>query len=233
MDHQVEDDIDIGRAARPSGLAHGGDAAGIGETLGQLADGRREALDMPDLEDDAGTLGARDKIVGGGAVDRDRLFDEDVHAGIEEIAGNRVVEAGRNCDRHGIDLADQRAVVGEGLGAGLGGIALGTGTVGIGDGDQNGTGMPGIVAHMVPPESAGPDDANPDAFTARHAALATPAPMRAPTTLGRHVRRAQPAAPLKNCNALKYGATGPQSGKNAGKIPARAGFGARHHPIAN
>ena len=99
--------------AAPPGLAHGGDAAGIGEAPGQFADGRREALDVPDLENDACPLGALDKVFRRDAVDSERLLHEDMHAGIEEVAGNGVVKvAGRRSIR--IDLADQGAMVGEG-----------------------------------------------------------------------------------------------------------------------
>ena len=50
VDHQVEDDVDIGGAARPRRPAHAFDQARRADPLAERAEGRREALDMADLE---------------------------------------------------------------------------------------------------------------------------------------------------------------------------------------
>src|SRR6185295_14800415 len=49
VDHQVQHDVDIGRASAPWRTAQGSDAAGGDEARAELLDRGREALDVADL----------------------------------------------------------------------------------------------------------------------------------------------------------------------------------------
>jgi hypothetical protein len=80
-------------------------------SLRKRAKGRREALDVADLENDAGPLGMRHEIGGGGAICRQRLLDQDMDPGVDQIARDLVMERRRHGDRGGIDHADQPAVI--------------------------------------------------------------------------------------------------------------------------
>ena len=155
-----------------------------------------------------------------------------MHAGIEEIDGDSVVMDRRNRDRDGIDHADQCVMVGKDLGPGVGGGRLGASPIGIDDTNQPSVRTAGIMAGMMASENAQADDANPDALPTSHTLHPNPSAGAPSTILGRHVRRGQPGAPLKNCNTLKYGATAPKSRKTAAKSNPCGLPSAQFHPIA-
>ena len=80
-----------------------------------------EALEVPDLQDALHARGERDQLARLGRGLGDRLLDQHVRAGLEEVAGDREMRRRRRDDADRIDLAEQLAVVGERARAELGG----------------------------------------------------------------------------------------------------------------
>jgi hypothetical protein len=126
---------------------------------------------MTDLDNDALVAGALDKRGRRRAVHCDRLLNEDMDAGVDEIARDRMVERRRHRDGDGVDPADQVAMIGKGGGPRLRNEGRTACYVGIGERDQICGGMAGVVARMVAPEGAKTHDSHVHALTAGHAAL--------------------------------------------------------------
>ena len=89
VDHQVEDDVDIDRPPRPRRPPHALDQLRRDDPLAERTEGRRVALDMPDLEPRPLPRRARHEIGRRRNVGRDRLLDEDVDAGLDQFRRRR------------------------------------------------------------------------------------------------------------------------------------------------
>ncbi len=72
-----------------------------------------EALEVPDLQDALHACGERDQLARLGRGLGDRLLDQHVGAGLEEVAGDGEVRRRGRDDAHRIDLAEQLAVIGQ------------------------------------------------------------------------------------------------------------------------
>ena len=77
----------------------------------ERADGRVEALEMPDLQHAAAAHRQLEQRLA--LLDRrgERLLDQDVDAGLEQVARHRVVTRGRHRDAGAVDPAGERAVI--------------------------------------------------------------------------------------------------------------------------
>ncbi len=162
VDHHVEDHVDVGGAARPWRAANGRDAARVGHARAHLPDHRREALDVAHLENDPGIFGGANQSLRGRTIGRDRLLDEHVDTGLDEVADDGGVAAGRHGDRDRIDRADECAMVGVGRTVEVRGRLAGAGGVHIGDADKPRTRVRGEMAGVVAPEDAEADNAHAD-----------------------------------------------------------------------
>jgi hypothetical protein len=104
VDHQVGDHVDVGGALGEAAHALGLDVARGVDALGQGHDAGVEALQMADLQDDAGGVGQADDLGAFGRVDGDGLLQQHVHAALEERRGDLQMGRGRHDDADGIDL---------------------------------------------------------------------------------------------------------------------------------
>ena len=84
VDHQVEDDVDIGAALAERRQAVALDEARPGDDAGQGADRRVEALEVPDLQDAPARVRRIDQRLPLRDRDGHRLFDQDVDALVEQ-----------------------------------------------------------------------------------------------------------------------------------------------------
>ena len=114
----------------------------------QVADLQHEPLARGELDQLARLVGSR----------RDRLLDQHVGAGGEEVAGDRVVERGRRRDADGVGAADELAMVRERSDAELGLEAFARRGRGIGDADEVAVVEGGVFLGMESAEVAGADD---------------------------------------------------------------------------
>ena len=113
VDHEIEHHVHV-RAA----LAVGREAVALDEARRvQIRLGGQdrcvEALEMPDLQDAPGMGGKRDQLARLGGRLGDRLLDQHVRAGGEEVACDREVRRRRRDDAHRIDRTEQARVRGE------------------------------------------------------------------------------------------------------------------------
>ncbi len=114
MDHQVEHDADVGAARlerrEPVRLdeARGRQLAGHGQDHGI------EPLQVAHLQHQPVAGGKRDELACLVRRGGDRLLDQHVSAGCEEVAGDRVVQRSRRRDADGVDAADELAVIRKG-----------------------------------------------------------------------------------------------------------------------
>jgi len=157
VDHQVEHHADVRGAEGEGAAAHGFDVLRIGQVGKNGVDCRVEALDVPDLQDDAAVLGGADQLIGlhrGGA---ERFFHEQVHAPAEQFQGHGMMEAGRRGDDGGVDLTHQRPMVGQGLRAAFGGELAAARLDRVHDGSQLDVGHSGQLLGVKPAQSSSPD----------------------------------------------------------------------------
>jgi len=104
VNHQIEDDADVGAAVRIGREPVGLDESRIRQAFFQRAQDRIEALDVADLEDEATRRGQFRQLAGMRGVIRDRFFHEQMFAAREQLPRNFEMRAGRRGDRRGIDL---------------------------------------------------------------------------------------------------------------------------------
>src|SRR6188472_263907 len=152
VNHEIEDHVDLDTAVLPRRDAVALEIERLGDHLGKRAVGAREALDVPDLEHDLALLGeARERIRASHAFG-DRLLDEHVDAGLDQVAGNRVMERGRHGDTRCIDLPENAAIVEGRLCAELGSDRARPLFIGVDHGNQLGALVAGIVLGVKAPE---------------------------------------------------------------------------------
>ena len=111
MDHQVEDDVDVGAARLERGEPVRLDEQGLAQHVGQRQDRGVEALEMADLKHDAARVRERDQRVRLLERRRDRFFEQDMQAGIEKLARDREMRPRRHHDARGLDPARELADV--------------------------------------------------------------------------------------------------------------------------
>ena len=85
VDHEVQDDADIGRAEGEAGGPHGVDEPGRAEVRQHGREGRVEAFDVADLEDAVMAAGRLDQLVGLGQRGGQGLFDQEVGARLQKL----------------------------------------------------------------------------------------------------------------------------------------------------
>jgi hypothetical protein len=130
-------------------------------------DGGVEALEVAGLEDAVTTVRAGDEIVGLGEGGGERLFDEQIEAGVEELRGHGVVKDRGHGDRGGVEMkvgGEQGLGSGEDRNSVLGGVVLGAGGIGI-DGGNQGDRLTGLFqlaidAEVILAEGAAARDGN-------------------------------------------------------------------------
>ena len=111
MNHQVEHDIDIGRARIERRQPVRLDKCRRLQLISQVQQRRIETFEMTDLDNQI--IGQRqfDQIIGFINGDRDRFLDQHVAAMFEEVARDLMVQRGRCSDTNRVDLAQQLVVV--------------------------------------------------------------------------------------------------------------------------
>ncbi len=77
-------------------------------------EGRVEPLDVAYLEYNAAPPRSGHQLIGFRPTGAERLFDQQVDARFEELAGDPVVQAGRGGDYRGVDVSQEVRVVLEG-----------------------------------------------------------------------------------------------------------------------
>ena len=158
VDHEIEHDVYVETARAEEIHAVDLEEEGQGEALFEGQDGGVKSLEVAYLKDAAGAGSGVDQAIGGGKVGGDGLFDEDVDAGVEEVAADIDVGGGGSGDDGGIDPAGEIAGVGECDGLVAGGGFGGAGGIGIDDGGELRAG--GFVDHaaVVLAEGSGADN---------------------------------------------------------------------------
>jgi hypothetical protein len=102
--HEIEDDVDIEGTRRENAEPMRLKEHGHVDVGAHGKDGRVEALQVADLKDALVTRGQSDERVGFGQRGGDRLFDQDIDAGLEQCAGDRGVGAGGHAYGGGMKL---------------------------------------------------------------------------------------------------------------------------------
>jgi hypothetical protein len=176
--HEVEDDVDVERArsedAEPVRLEkHGHVDVGMDGEHGGV-----EALQVAYLEDALMTRRELNQRVRFGERRGDRLFDENIDAGLEQCTGDGCVGAGGDADGGGVELdfaegtrGDTGVDVGEDVAVGKGGVQrLGAGGIafddsGEADGSVGARAQFANDAEMIAAEGACPDDGESDGLS--------------------------------------------------------------------
>ena len=110
VDQQVEGAAGLPNAPRRGGAAaaeHGGAEraeAAVEEGVAERDVFGPEADHLRGHENAAALLGLGDDAVGGGAVERHRLLDEDVLAGAQGVDGDALVQSGGKADIDCVDI---------------------------------------------------------------------------------------------------------------------------------
>ncbi|MEO8668084.1 MAG: hypothetical protein ABI399_06165 [Bauldia sp.] len=136
MDHEVEHDVDIDRAAAPRGAAHALHQSWGGHPLAKRRERGRETLDMPNLQHGSRLRCPCDKIGRVARIGSNRFLDENVNASVDEVAGDSMMQTCWHHDGDRVHFADQGAVVAEALDAVCVRCGKRPRTVGVGDGNQ-------------------------------------------------------------------------------------------------
>ena len=113
MDHQVEHDSHIHRAAGVRSGAEDLDVAWLGNVRLGGDEGRVEPLDVSHLQNERMPFRESHQLFGIGDAGRNRLLDKNMDTASEQLRGNGVVKSCRRGDDGGIDLPQQRAKVRE------------------------------------------------------------------------------------------------------------------------
>ncbi len=117
VDHQIQQHAHIGGARLERGQPGALDEARLVQQGLQRQRHRVEALQVPDRQHQAAALGLLDHLVGLLQRDGDGFFHQHVGPGAQKVQRHGVVRLRRHHHAHGIDLAQQLAVVGHGAAA--------------------------------------------------------------------------------------------------------------------
>ena len=113
MDHQVEHDIDVEAALGKRAQSVNFDESGLPNQRPHPFHRRIEALRVTDRQDDPAAPGQLEQPIGIRRRRRHRLFDQHVHAALEERLGDLEMRLRRRRNRHRIDRIENLAPVGE------------------------------------------------------------------------------------------------------------------------
>jgi len=158
VNHEIENDADIGAASAPGPQSP---AIDLSRTLGEIEKTgvrKYKALLMTDREDAPDAIGKSDQFVGLIKVRRNRFFDEDVGACVQERADDLGMGRGGRAHADQIDFAQQvppigyRAYTLHDLK-----VAPDIGTD-VGDGNELNVGRRRVLRSVIPTECAGADD---------------------------------------------------------------------------
>ncbi len=116
MNHQVEDYVDICATWLEGCYAHRFDEERFVQDIVQSHQYRIETLQMSDLEYGSVLFGQCDQFVGFFDCDGDRLLDQNMHSGGQEVLCNAVMELGGNYHAYGVNQPNKFAMVAVGLG---------------------------------------------------------------------------------------------------------------------
>ena len=164
MDHQVENDPDVGRAKGVGREPFGVHKLGTDRQFLERLQGRVESLDVADLQDRPRCSGLGDELLGLGQRAGHRLLDQGGDAPFEEGPGDFPVQAGGYGDRDGVDKFQEWPVVSQCDRAAFRGDGLGLLDSGVGDRHQLDSGHRGQDPGMVLAQMAYPHDADSQAL---------------------------------------------------------------------
>jgi hypothetical protein len=111
VNHQIKHDVDIQRARGELTDAMDLEIDGLANVRPQRNECRIETLEMAHLKNGIAFAGSTNHLIRFFERPRDRLFDENVNAGLEQSARDFTVHLGRHCEAGGIYLADQHAPI--------------------------------------------------------------------------------------------------------------------------
>ena len=168
MDHEVHDHGVLlhprDEGPQPPRL----DEDGRADELLELVHGAVEALDVADVQDGPAAIGDGEQLARFLQRGRHGLLDQHADAGFQQVARHVEVLLGRHRHAGHVDLADEVAVVAEGLRLVTAGDGLGAVGVDVGHADQLDAGQFGVHEHMVLAHVAGADDTGADGLSHRH-----------------------------------------------------------------
>src|SRR5262249_22754483 len=162
VDHEVQDNVDVGAALGERREPVTLDEAGLRDEPVEGEHGRIEALEMPGLQDATAPHRELDERLRLFHRRRERLLDQHVDPRVEEVAGDVVVAVRRDRHARTVDPTDERAMIGERRGAERARDGAGAPSVGIDHGDELGAGMRRVLLGMEPAEIADAHDCGPE-----------------------------------------------------------------------
>ena len=160
VDHEVEDDSDVGNARIERSEAVAFNECGAVEHSAQVADGGVVAFDVADLEDAVVALSHVDEVFGVFDGGGNGFFDHAVDAAREELGGDFVVEGGGDGDADRVDHVEDFSDAFVPLCAPLGGDFFGPFAAAVDNGDQFTLGVFGKDSGVVLAEVAYADYCN-------------------------------------------------------------------------
>src|SRR5262249_38337615 len=113
VNHQIEDDIDVGAALAEGRQAVTLDETRLRENAGKRADGRIEAFEVPDLQNALVPFGHLDQALPVGNRLGHWLFDQDIDSLGEKIVRQRGMHGCRNGEADTVDTTEQGTMVAE------------------------------------------------------------------------------------------------------------------------
>ena len=152
VDHEVQHDVDVGAALGERREAVTLDEARLADDAVERADRRVEALEMADLQHAPAADGELEQRLALVHRRGERLLDQHVDPGVEQVARDGVVQLGRDGDARAVDPAGERAVIGDGLDAERGRDGAGTRGVDVGDRDELGRRIRRVLLRVKPTE---------------------------------------------------------------------------------
>ena len=164
VDHEIEDDADIGAAIRVRREPMGFDETRIGQAFFQRAQDGIETLHVPDLKDQAARGRQFRQLARVRGVVGDRFFHEQMLAVGQEFPADLEMSIRRRGNGCGVDQLRKFFERGRGLHAEFRGPLCGDPAVRVVDGRELRAREPGIKPRMVFPDVAHPDHANPRRF---------------------------------------------------------------------
>jgi hypothetical protein len=160
MDHQVEHDIDIQAPWGEYRQSMNLDEAGLPIYLHQPLNGRIEELDVTDRQNPV--PGRFHQAVGFFQVRRQGLLDQDVYSPLEQITSDLTMIGGRHSDHCSFQSTGELVQTVEDPGTELLRDGLSRTAIRIEDAHQLGPWILGQYPYVMPTQSTGTDDSNPN-----------------------------------------------------------------------
>src|SRR6267142_443717 len=203
--HQVQHDVDVvdHEIHHHGVLLHARDEGpqpprldedGRGDEMLELVDGAVEALHVPHVQDGPAGLGDLEQLPRLLQRGRHRLLHQHADAGLQQVARHVEVLLGGHRHAGHVHLADQVAVVAEGVRLVLRRDGAGAVSVDVGHADQLDARQLRVDEHVVLAHVAGADDTGADGWGHRHQEL---------TSSGAAVSRGAPHMPWRVAPAMK------------------------------